>query len=302
MRSGFLDYLRAFSAIAVWLFHLKWFEYGYLGVPIFFAISGFVIAHSAQDRDRYTFLTARLARLWPAFLLCMVLTIIALGEVPSPLQLVANVTMAPMALGQAPFDPVYWSLMFEILFYAYVGALLVGPRLTERLHWFCWVWLALCAAHLFYPLPGKVMLGLEWGAYFCVGCAAWLMQRQVSGAIPLWLASTVVATVAAGMQTRFDPIVAGTIVCSFALAFPWLAANRPSTAIGLVLGAMSYPLYLLHHTFGGAVQQAWGLAASVVVVLLASWVVTYIEPYGSAAVKGVSARLRTISIKPLAPI
>lgn len=292
MRAGWLDYLRIVAAAAVWLFHLKWFDYGYLGVPIFFAISGFVIAHSAQERDRYSFATARLARLWPAFLLCMTVTIATSGEAPDLLRLAANITMAPRAFGQQPFDAVYWSLMFEMLFYGYVGALLIGRNFTRRLHWFCWAWLAACALNLAYPLPAKVILSLDWAAYFCVGCAVWLMQQRVRGAMTLWLASSVVATIAAAMQTRFDPVIAGAIVGGFALALPWLAANRPSTTVGLTLGAMSYPLYLLHHEFGDAVQTEWGLAASVAIVLLTSWAVTRIEPYGSAAIKRAAAALR----------
>src|SRR5688500_9728869 len=44
--------------------------HGYLGVELFFVISGFVITLSAEGRTRAEFAVARAIRLWPAFVLC----------------------------------------------------------------------------------------------------------------------------------------------------------------------------------------------------------------------------------------
>ncbi len=42
-------------------------QYGFLGVPIFFIISGFVIAYSAEGRTAAGFAIARFSRIYPTF-------------------------------------------------------------------------------------------------------------------------------------------------------------------------------------------------------------------------------------------
>ena len=88
-----LDLLRLVAVLGVILFHygfrgptafnvthvavpeLTWIaRYGFLGVPIFFVISGFVIAYSAEGRTATTFAIARFSRIYPCFLFCMTLT------------------------------------------------------------------------------------------------------------------------------------------------------------------------------------------------------------------------------------
>ena len=88
-----LDLLRLAAALAVVFFHYffrgaaaegalaegypavaPFALYGYLGVNLFFLISGFVIAWSAQGRFWQEFAIARFVRLYPGYLLCMTIT------------------------------------------------------------------------------------------------------------------------------------------------------------------------------------------------------------------------------------
>ena len=88
-----LDVLRLFAALSVVLFHYSFrgaaaddltrvslpalvpvTKYGYLGVDLFFVISGFVIAWSAEGRHWLQFAVARFARIYPAFIFCMTAT------------------------------------------------------------------------------------------------------------------------------------------------------------------------------------------------------------------------------------
>ena len=81
-----LDLLRAVAVLAVVLFHyafrgaaadgfthISWADaapfakYGYLGVQLFFVISGFVIAYSADGRTATAFAIARVSRIYPGF-------------------------------------------------------------------------------------------------------------------------------------------------------------------------------------------------------------------------------------------
>jgi peptidoglycan/LPS O-acetylase OafA/YrhL len=49
-------------------------RYGYLGVDLFFLISGFVILMTAIDRSAKSFIISRMVRLYPAFWMCCTLT------------------------------------------------------------------------------------------------------------------------------------------------------------------------------------------------------------------------------------
>lgn len=103
-------------------------QYGFLGVPVFFAISGFVIAYSAEGRTSVGFAIARFSRIYPTFVLCMTLTFAAtlllgagLFEVTSK-QWLANLFIAAPLVGQPYVDTSYWSLVIEVAFYAWVAA------------------------------------------------------------------------------------------------------------------------------------------------------------------------------------
>jgi peptidoglycan/LPS O-acetylase OafA/YrhL len=56
---------------------VPFFQYGYLGVYLFFIISGFVIALTLQSCERpRDFALKRFARIWPALVVCSTLTFV----------------------------------------------------------------------------------------------------------------------------------------------------------------------------------------------------------------------------------
>jgi peptidoglycan/LPS O-acetylase OafA/YrhL len=98
-----LDLLRLAAAILIVLYHytfhgpgayqLTWVawpavtpvtKYFFLGVPLFFVISGFVIAYSAQNRTVLEFFIARFSRIYPGFVLCMSLTFVSVAAFGAP--------------------------------------------------------------------------------------------------------------------------------------------------------------------------------------------------------------------------
>ena len=299
-----LDILRLIAALAVWLFHCCYLDpvfhsapwevnpalqtaasYGYLGVPIFFMISGFVIAASGRGRTLSAFARARLARLYPAFIISLVPTLLAIYLTNQPVtlkQVSANLTMVPLFFKQAYLDPVYWSLMFEIIFYGFIGLFVISKNFSHRLRAFSVVWLAVATVNLFTPLPMKAALVLDWAPYFCIGIFAWLMSceaRRIDRS--LWISSVAVSAVTAALHARANPLVAAFIVLAAGLSFPALTRARipPQFArSAMVAGAISYPLYLIHDVFGGwLARSTQNYAISALLILSISYLITRAE-------------------------
>ena len=137
-----IDLLRFFAALAVVFFHYSFrgfsadglskvsypllapiSKYGYLGVELFFMISGFVILMTADTGSIRTFAVSRFVRLYPAFWICCSLTFaisVMLGggrDYPSANQYLINMTMFSGFVGVPPIDGVYWSLFVELKFF-----------------------------------------------------------------------------------------------------------------------------------------------------------------------------------------
>ncbi len=138
-----LDGLRALAIIAVFVFHLNasWLPGGFLGVDVFFVISGFLITslllreHAKTGRiDFKAFWTRRARRLLPALALCVVASSLVARAVSSelvvalPRQVLGAATFSTnwleIASGASYFDQTaptlfmnFWSLAVEEQFY-----------------------------------------------------------------------------------------------------------------------------------------------------------------------------------------
>src|SRR6266516_7176941 len=58
--------VRAAGLLSMRFEELAFFNVGHIGVDIFFVISGFIIAYSAENSSAYEFLRSRIVRLVPA--------------------------------------------------------------------------------------------------------------------------------------------------------------------------------------------------------------------------------------------
>lgn len=293
---------------------------GWVGVEIFFVLSGYVIAMSARGASAGDFAWRRMLRLWPGALVCASLTAVALWASGVPLTQVAPAWIASGMLwpGTPQVDGSYWTLGVEIAFYALVAALLAAgrwrPLAVARVLMagglLFWGWsLATGFAGMALRERWQELLLLRHGCLFALGIMieerhrtpaavdiAAMAPAFLCGAIAVWF--TALAT-AAGGHLPPTPLAAVTIyaagVAVVALAprlQPTLARwrlARPAVALGLA----TYPLYLLHQRIGhvliGHVERA-GVPHGATLMLVAAAMIgaslvvaTRVEPWIRAA-------------------
>jgi peptidoglycan/LPS O-acetylase OafA/YrhL len=287
-------------------------RYGHLGVQLFFMISGFLVLQSAYSKDLAGFARARAMRLYPAFLICCTITFAVVAFIPGePSSLptfLYNLTMLNGVVdsirGVMPtyVDGSYWTLALEWKFYALI-ALLIAVRQLDHVERVLWIWITASALAIAYPSPLLDTYALTpWSAYFIAGAAffrgharGWTSSRVALIACALALCLVQAAAqndyLAAVHHTPFNRLVSlGTVLAFFAL-FAVLSARSlqirflsPRTLV--LLGALSYPIYLLHFRLGAAEFRAlWGrldrhmvLVIMLVAVVAASYAVhAYVE-------------------------
>jgi peptidoglycan/LPS O-acetylase OafA/YrhL len=281
-----LDAMRGIAALAVVVMHAgalfsgDLFPRGYLAVDLFFALSGFVIAHAYGHRlesgmSAGRFLMLRLVRLYPLYILGVVLGVAVYfgerlhGGVPFPpapdlaVALASSAVMLPTPVAIesshwiSPFNIPGWSLVFEVganLFLA-----LVWTRLSGRLL----ALLILVSGLLLvaqYLLVGDVDVGARWtnAAYgiprtafsFLLGVALERLPR------PAERRSDLALLLPLGLAASFLP---GTdhgfgydVMCTF-LLFPTLVyagaviEPRSGERLFAFLGLVSFAIYALHN-------------------------------------------------------
>lgn len=174
------------SKSALWLALFNSSRFGYIGVDLFFIISGFVILMTATKRSAVGFAVHRAIRLYPTFWIAVAITTtIVWCTRPSAAPLIdlrmflANLTMLPGYMGHEYIDGVYWTLAIEIKFYFLVFVLMLFGQVRHAEYW-AYFWLLLLAMVEF----GLGVIGLQsliiapFGASFAGGA---LLYMKMAG-------------------------------------------------------------------------------------------------------------------------
>jgi peptidoglycan/LPS O-acetylase OafA/YrhL len=276
---------------------------GYLGVNLFFLISGFVIAWSAEGRDAISFAIARFVRLWPGFVICMsaTATVMAIAAHPalpvSAQQYLANLTMFAPALRQPFMDGAYWSIVLEIIFYGWVAAAVAARLFDSRRLELVAGWLLIAATNEFLIHSGalRLLFITEYAGFFAGGVLAYDLTRRGSRpeALLLFLAAFLLSTASlfsgrAWMLAHYGTALTAPVLvaCSAAIYAAFLATLRlrlPSTRLIMLIGTLTYPLYLLHQHIGyiliGGLEPLagrWVAAAFALGIVLAGAIVVVV--------------------------
>lgn len=285
-RSLGLDILRIFAAVWVVLLHWTvshptdappaWFmafaRGGYLGVDIFFFLSGAVIIHTAMGRTWFQFGRSRFLRLFPAFFAVSLLVILKLqlsGHPLDPGQLAALTGLSMWEKGGLLIQPA-WTLALEVGFYVLVASLILISKnnLTPakvRMASYIFLIVSLLATVTQIELLKQVTLDV-FGPMFILGAllslstdkrslrenlpgislafamSFWSLihrtsEMGVSGLVQIaWIVPLLVVPSAAILWSSMRP--------AQSTRFPWIRRQIE------VLALMTYAIYLLHYDIG----------------------------------------------------
>ncbi|MDN7907670.1 acyltransferase [Burkholderia diffusa] len=299
-----LDLLRFGAAVAVVFFHYAFrgyagddlttmhypalepvAQYGFLGVHLFFMISGFVILMSAGNGSIKRFIASRASRLLPAFWVCCTITFLvtlAIGGdrfVATWPQYLVNMVTLGGGFGAEPIDGAYWSLSAELRFYRLVGILLIIGQIHRAERWL-FVWLvATVLVEVFPFIKLKGFLVTDYAGFFIAGAACFLIRARglsrsrialvcAAWALSLYHEFQLLPYFSENFGKALNPAVVVAVMTSFFVVMLALALRRTPMISGprwVWFGAVSYPLYLIHQNVGYMVFNQVGSAIDQVV-------------------------------------
>jgi peptidoglycan/LPS O-acetylase OafA/YrhL len=251
--------LRGVAALAVVVFHSHaWFSeasawpfderFGFLGVAVFFAISGMLMASILPRTEPWRFLSHRIVRIYPLYLL-----LVAIWAVIGPATGAQKVAFHLLTLTLAPVGqrPVFlgpeWTLIYECTYYVALFALALAG-LQKHLVPIACVWLVAIAAVQLVPGWDAMAMPVGLTILFKVPSAAFaggLLVSTLARRAPIGLS---VVAIAACFLFWPEALSARYWAVSVAATLIVLDASRIRvSAPGLTtVGDWSYALYLCH--------------------------------------------------------
>ncbi|WAZ27169.1 acyltransferase [Streptomyces cinnabarinus] len=243
--------------------------YGWIGVEIFFVISGFVICMSCWGRTPRQFFVSRVIRLYPAYWFAVLFTtgvLVLLRGAAERLPLrevLLNLTMLQAGSDVPNVDPVYWTLWSELRFYLLFLVVVAMGLTYRRVVVFCCVWGAVA---MLAPVSGFPLLELlanpDGAWYFIAGLALYLMHRFGPDLL-LWgilAMAWLMGQLELGERVAYEGVSGwrGAV-----LIFTGFLLVMVAVSLGLTdrirwkwlvtAGCLTYPLYLTHYVAGTAV-------------------------------------------------
>lgn len=300
-RLPFIDGLRGVASLMVMVLHLyltsplyqevpaflhALLSHGWLGVEVFFVLSGFVMAMTLSNvvvtpRVFGRFVLRRSLRLDPPYWLTIFLNLGALElsnlllrdrhvDVPwSASQISAHLFYVQAFLGYRHISDIFWTLTLEIQFYL-LFAILLG--IAQRRFG-----LAVPSRRLALVFGPVLLIGLAvalglvsppagtglpyWHMFFAGVLTFWWTRRVIS----IHVLSIALGTLALGAALAMDLKTGAAVLTCVALAVGHQTGGMQRWLGGPVmqkLGAWSYSIYLVHPLFGQKVQnlgsRLWG--------------------------------------------
>jgi peptidoglycan/LPS O-acetylase OafA/YrhL len=290
-RLAALDALRFLAAVGVLAYHFTarqtdawgrdlaevapavsgWATYTSLGPELFFVISGFVILMTAWGRSVPDIIGSRVARLYPAYWVAVLLTgalllLVWEGKQVTGGQVLVNLTLLQSLVDVKHVDGVYWTLWVELRFYVLIALFAAIGITRRRVLLFAALWPAAAMLARGAGLHDAVTwLVAPYAPLFAAGMALYVIFRTGHAVVPwLLVAGNAALATAALVPARMESLGANSVVAPHAgllavclLGCVGLVALVALTPLarwrwaGLTAaGALTYPLYLTHEYWG----------------------------------------------------
>ncbi|MBE9583770.1 acyltransferase [Mucilaginibacter sp. JRF] len=287
-RLQWIDALRGIAAIMVAVVHLSlfvkesivthpsaayyfivtdFFNWGKIGVVIFFLISGYVIPQSLYRSNNKNFIINRLFRLYPAYWVSILCFCVLSTTSPSFEKLLFNITMFQKFFGVKDIIGVFWTLQIELVFYIICITLhhynlLRNSKFVLKTYYILLV-LSIVMAALRFVLHVKLPVSLFTGLTIMFlgmlwrkndsGASNTISDNVLSSAIFAFIAAFLPISILAysknfgNNETWYSYYVS--YLTALAVFKLFSLVNYPGRVL-IYLGSISYSMYLLHPVFG----------------------------------------------------
>ncbi len=310
-----LDILRMVAALGVVVFHLCYVNLapirgsvptnafasmsrvagnGWVGVDIFFVLSGYVIAYSTGNKSASGFAKSRFLRLVPTAAICAFITALVMVSTSqyTPSHAAYLWLRSVVFLPGPMIDGSYWTLPVEVTFYFVVFVLLLTKNMRRLnvvaaalgggslAYWGTYIWAARLGQLAGPQMSVLTQLGdwshllLLYGSSFAVGVLLFAYQRGRRGPVIICgavmsVAGTLTSLVARSPNYIRDYYLHSDPWSPLAIwmgALIWIAGSAKmdmrlrrlltprGVKIGRFFGNASYPLYLVHHYAGWTLE------------------------------------------------
>jgi peptidoglycan/LPS O-acetylase OafA/YrhL len=245
-------------------------KYGYLGVQLFFGVSGYLILMSTTNRSAWQFAKGRIKRIYPLYWMAIIL-ITAITFLPTLSkthpgfwQFLASSTMFPTAFNQGWVDGAHWFMLVEIQLYVFIFAVLkVGAG--KYLPTIFPIWSIVIFIWYLFELK-RFSIWYLYGPFSFICGGAIIYSIKQWGWTPLRAAGLITA-VGGGLYSRggsldklseirntqySDKVVTVIVLFIFGLLLLTLLPKVSNIHIpgAVFFGAITYPLFLIHGRLG----------------------------------------------------
>jgi peptidoglycan/LPS O-acetylase OafA/YrhL len=265
MRIKHIDALRGLAALLVTIFHItgssgltkqtaSYFSFGWVGVDIFFVISGFILPYSMM-KTHYKikafgiFILKRVIRVYPAYIISIgigVVMAIITGRYLYPKEsIILHILLLNNLFPYPSVSPVFWTLTIEFQFYLLVGLLFYYFSKSNISSLILITALVACSLYV-----NNASYILRWFPFFALGILIFNKRMTNMPPILFWIFSAAIWFVIAKVHG-----LPQLIASIFALLFILYAKAEKQTLFNRIilwLGTISYSLYLVHWEIGRA--------------------------------------------------